>query len=79
MLPVTGSMVKVPWSGAFNTFTDVESNTLPIVPGLSLLKVAKVTGLLINVVAISVFATGLLATVGSKTVMVSVSVLQPVV
>ena len=79
MLPVTGSMVKVPWSGAFNTVTDVESNTLPIVPGLSLLKVANVTGLLINVVAISVFATGLLATVGSKTVKVSVSVLQPVV
>ena len=50
-----------------------------MVPGLSLLKVAKVTGLLIKVVAISVFATGSLGFVGSNTVMVKVSVLHPVV
>ena len=77
MAPVVALTVNVPLVGLEITFTVPGSSKAPILPGLSLDKVFKVTGVDSRVFAISVFATGgLFKLFGSVTVIVSVSVSQ---
>ena len=79
MLPVKVSTDTVPFDGFLVTTTVEGTSDLSVLPAWSLLKVGKVTGVAIKVVAWSVLATGGLITNGFKTLMVSNSVLQPVV
>ena len=77
MLPVKESTVTVPFAGFLVTTTVEGTRDLSVLPAWSLLKVGKVTGVAIKVVAWSVLATGGFTTKGFKTLIVNNSVLQP--
>ena len=77
MAPVPALTVNVPLIGLEITFTVPGSNKAPVLPGLSLPRVYRTTGVDSRVFAISVLATGGFNRLfGSVTVMVSVSVSQ---
>ena len=77
MAPVALFTDTVPLDGLDITDTLFGSRELPTLPGLSLDRVFRITGVDSNVFAISVLATGgLFKLFGSVTVMVNVSVSQ---